>query len=65
MGNPRPKGSDVRFTRKQLEELEKLFPALVLNHKYPVDMIREYFGQQQVIEAVRSRVQSDAFVHGS
>lgn len=53
--------STVRFTQKQLQELEKLFPALVLSHTVSESQIREYFGQQSVLAAVRSRVQHDQF----
>lgn len=48
----------VQFTPKQLQELEKLFPALILPCTAPEAQLREYFGQQSVVEAVRKRVQN-------
>lgn len=51
----------VQFTAKQLAELEKLFPPQVLPHTESEARIREYFGQQSVVDAVRKRVQHADF----
>lgn len=49
--------TQVQFTQKQLDYLESLYPTLVHSYKTPVEQLREYFGQQQVLESVRKRVQ--------
>jgi hypothetical protein len=51
----------VQFTPKQLAELEKVFPQMTHGYSTPVDQIREYFGQQSVLDFVRKRVQGDSF----
>jgi hypothetical protein len=45
------------FTERQLQWLEQQFPALVLSPETPEAKLRQYFGQQSVVQAVRSRVQ--------
>jgi hypothetical protein len=51
----------VQFTAKQLDELEKTFPQMTLPHTASEAHMREYFGQQSVMEFVRKRVQRDSF----
>ena len=45
------------FTERQLQWLEQQFPQLVLPPSTPEAELRQYFGQQSVVTAVRQRVQ--------
>lgn len=45
------------FTERQLRWLEQQFPQLVLPSSTPEAELRQYFGQQSVVTAVRQRVQ--------
>jgi hypothetical protein len=49
----------VNFTLKQVQELEKLFPTLVLPASATEAEMRTYFGQQSVMGVIRDRVQRD------
>ena len=41
------------FTRNQVAFLEQKYPVQILPVSAPVDEIRRYFGQQEVVEMVR------------
>lgn len=55
MSKSQPRTDDVFFTVAQLNYLETLFPHVVLGATASESAMRHYFGQQAVIEAVRSR----------
>lgn len=49
------KQQDVFFSVAQLKYLESLFPHTVLGHTASESAMRHYFGQQEVLQAVRRK----------
>lgn len=49
------KQADVFFSVAQLQYLETLFPQVVFSPSASVEAMRHYFGQQDVVQAVRRR----------
>lgn len=47
----------VVFTQLQLEFLQKVFPTIVYGANSSEEAMRHYFGQQSVIELIKSRTQ--------
>lgn len=47
--------ADVTFTFAQLQYLERLFPQVVYGASVPVEVMRHYFGNQAVVQAVREK----------
>ena len=45
----------IEFSRAQLEYLEKTFPNVVMSVTDSENKIRHYFGQQSVIEFIRTK----------
>ena len=55
MSKPQNLTDDVFFSVAQLQYLETLFPQVVYGPTAQEAAMRHFFGQQSVIEAVRSR----------
>jgi len=55
MSKPNNRTDDVFFSVAQLQYLETLFPQVVYGPTAPEAAMRHFFGQQAVIEAIRSR----------
>ena len=55
MSKPQNRTDDVFFSVAQLQYLETIFPQVVYGPTAPEAAMRHFFGQQAVIEAVRTR----------
>lgn len=52
---PPSRNSDVRFSPDQLKYLESLFPHVVMPVTASEAALRQYFGTQSVIQAVKDK----------
>lgn len=45
--------SDIKFSKEQLEYLERLYPAHIPSADTPENKVHQFFGEQRVIHEVR------------
>lgn len=60
MNTPKRSNSQVTFTHEQVQYLEGIFPHVVHGPSSSEALMRQYFGQQDVMEAIRRKTRGIA-----